>query len=279
MKYFEALKIFNQGKSSYCSPKKGTPDHAKVLAIQKGTPPPPSAMPPSATGVVMRKSRKTGSAVKMAVPKKAADADADADGGGGMVGMKMRNTRKKVKIAVPVASRPLPTTQFSQRRPTMPTTQFSSRSGTNNMPTTQFSTRGGGADVLSMSRSGAVSNAPMPRPEPLPSPFVIPTDDNDDKGAGGGIIGSGKPPMPSKARIAELKAKGRALIAQRKADAAAAAAPAGVLGKEAGKMINSAIKGHLARKRMKAAEKQMVFDILTKDTPYIFKNVPKSDVF
>lgn len=218
MKYFEALKIFNQGKSSYCSPKKGTSDHAKVLAIQKGLPPPPSAMPPSATGVVMRKSRKTGSDVKMAVPKKAADAD--ADGGGGMVGMKMRNTRRKVKIAVPVADRPLPTTQFSRRKPTMPTTQFSSR--------------GGNGDVLN-TRSGAVSNAPMPRHEPLPSPFVIPTDDND--------------------------------------------APSGVLGKEAGKMINMALKGRIARKKMKEAEKQLLFDIMLQDAPYQFKHVPKSDIF
>jgi hypothetical protein len=41
-----------------------------------------------------------------------------------------------------------------------------------------------------------------------------------------------------------------------------APAPAGVVGKEAGKMINMAIKGKLARKRMGEAEKQRTIDIL-----------------
>lgn len=109
MKYIEALNIYNKGKSQYCHPRKGTAEHAAVLAIQKGNAPPPSAKPPSATGVVMRKSRKTGSAVKMAVPK---TKDEPVEGSSGM---RMRNTRKKVKVAIPVASRPLPTTQFSSR--------------------------------------------------------------------------------------------------------------------------------------------------------------------
>lgn len=133
MKYIEALNIYNRGKSQYCHPRRGTPEHAAVLAIQKGNAPPPSAKPPSATGVVMRKSRKTGSAVKMAVPK---TKDEPVEGSSGM---RMRNTRKKVKVAIPVASRPLPTTQFSSRAATLPTTQFSSRAIA--LPITQFSSR------------------------------------------------------------------------------------------------------------------------------------------
>lgn len=35
MKYLEALKVFNKGKE-WCSPRKGTPDHAKVMLIMKG---------------------------------------------------------------------------------------------------------------------------------------------------------------------------------------------------------------------------------------------------
>jgi hypothetical protein len=185
MNYFTALKIYNQGRGSYCSPKKGTPEHAAVLAIQNGGAPPtatvgaaaaasgmppmpskariaelkakgraliaqrkadaaaaaaamPKAKPPSATGVKMRRSRKTGSAVKLAVPKNDVSDPADPTGEG-RGGIKMRNTRRKVKIAIPEASRPLPTTEFSRRNAT--TTQFSSRSGLE--PTTQFSSRGG----------------------------------------------------------------------------------------------------------------------------------------
>jgi hypothetical protein len=114
MKYIEALNIYNKGKSQYCHPRKGTAEHAAVLAIQKGNAPPPSAKPPSATGVVMRKSRKTGSAVKMAVPK---TKDEPVEGSSGM---RMRNTRKKVKVAIPVAS-------FSSRAAALPISQFSSR--------------------------------------------------------------------------------------------------------------------------------------------------------
>ena len=234
MNYFAALKIYNQGRGSYCSPKKGTAEHAAVLAIQKG---------------------------------------GGGGGGGGAAKPSYADVISMPKPAKAAKAKPTYAEVIAQ-----PKTHLS-YADVLMMPKANKPSY---ADVLSMSRSGAVSNAPMPRPAPLPSPFVIPTDDNDDKGAGGGIVGSAKPPMPSKARIAELKAKGRALIAQRKADAAAAAAaaaPAGVLGKEAGKMINMALKGRLARKRMKEAEKQMLFDILLQDTPYIFKNVPKSDIF
>ena len=229
MNYFQALKEWNKGKNIYCSPKKGTKEHAEVLAIQKkgssadttspvksspkpkpkkekSTPlpnlpqltPPVISVPrssskaPSATAVKMRKNRKTGSAVKLAVPKSTNVPDEDYVDI--TTGMKMK--RKKVKVAIPVADRPLPTTEFSKRKPTMPTTEFSSRSGNTNMPLTQFSSRGGGgASIISQSVSNETS------------------------------------------------------------------APSGVLGKEAGKMINMAIKGKLARKRMAEAEKQMLFDI------------------
>lgn len=270
MNYFTALKIYNQGRGSYCSPKKGTPEHAAVVAIQNGgaapapasaaaksnMPPMPSkeriaelkakgraliaqrkadaaaalaaipkAKPPSATGVKMRRSRKTGSAVKMAVPKPENDVSDPADAtGGGRGGIKMRNTRRKVKIAIPEASRPLPTTEFSRRA--VPTTQFSSRAGiqlgsSSNMGTTQFSTRSDG--------SGSVGN----------------------------IFNQSSVAAPAPSRTSD----------------------SGVLGKEAGKMINMALKGRIARKKMKEAEKQMMFDIFLKEPPYQFKHVPKSDIF
>lgn len=223
MKYIDALNLYNKGKSQYCHPRKGTPEHAAVLAIQRGgaaPAPAPKAKPPSATGVRMRSTRKTGSAVKMAVPKMDVSDPADPTGGG-RGGIKMRNTRRKVKVAIPVASRPLPTTEFSRRA--APTTQFSSRGGLQlgtvaNMPITQFSTRSGGAGTTNV--------------------MTIPTTDE---------------PQP----------------------------PSGVLGKEAGKMINMALKGALARRRLKEAEKQRTFDILLNQDkpkqPYKFKNVPKSD--
>jgi hypothetical protein len=156
----------------------------------------------------------------MAVPKMDVSDPADPTGGG-RGGIKMRNTRRKVKVAIPVASRPLPTTEFSRRA--APTTQFSSRGGLQlgtvaNMPITQFSTRSGGAGTTNV--------------------MTIPTTDE---------------PQP----------------------------PSGVLGKEAGKMINMALKGALARRRLKEAEKQRTFDILLNQDkpkqPYKFKNVPKSD--
>lgn len=270
MNYFAALKIYNQGRGSYCSPKKGTTEHAAVLAIQKGGGGGGAAKKPSYADVISAPAPK-----KAAKAAKAKPSYADV--------ISMPKPAKKKDTYADVISRPAPA-KAAKAKPTyaeviaQPKTHMS-YSDVLMMPKANKPSY---ADVLSMSRSGAVSNAPMPRPEPLPSPFVIPTDDNDDTGAGGGIVGSAKPPMPSKARIAELKAKGRALIAQRKADAAAAAAaaaPAGVLGKEAGKMINMALKGRLARKRMKEAEKQLLFDILLQDTPYQFKNVPKSDIF
>ena len=34
MKYTDALKIYNQGKSKWCFPRKGSKDHSKVLKIQ-----------------------------------------------------------------------------------------------------------------------------------------------------------------------------------------------------------------------------------------------------
>lgn len=36
MKYFEALKIYNDGKPTWCSPRKGTNDYKKVIAIMEG---------------------------------------------------------------------------------------------------------------------------------------------------------------------------------------------------------------------------------------------------
>lgn len=36
MKYFEALKIYNEGKPTWCSPRKGTNDYKKVIAIMSG---------------------------------------------------------------------------------------------------------------------------------------------------------------------------------------------------------------------------------------------------
>ena len=35
MKYFEALKIYNEGKQAWCSPRKGSEDYKKVIAIMK----------------------------------------------------------------------------------------------------------------------------------------------------------------------------------------------------------------------------------------------------
>jgi len=212
MNNFQALKEWNKDKGIYCSPKKGTKEHAEVLAIQKkaidnGSPIPPrkprtkkekstpspvktpkpsperikelkekgkaliakrkadavavlqgaikrkivsvpssSLGTPSATSVKIRKNRKTGSSVKLAVPKSTNVPDEDYVDI--TTGMKMK--RRKVKIAVPVADRPLPTTSFSKRQST--TTQFSSRSGNSNMPLTQFSSRsGGGASIISQS--------------------------------------------------------------------------------------------------------------------------------
>lgn len=219
MNYFAALKIYNQGKGSYCSPKKGTPEHAAVLAIQRGgaapapsvavaamgsaMPPMPSkariaelkakgraliaqrkadalaAMPkpkpPSATGVKMRRSRKTGSEVKLAI-QKATDVSDPADPtGGGRGGLGIRMPRRKVKIAIPVADRPLPTTEFSRRA--APTTQFSSRSGQvqtiefstrtaapsiPNMPTTQFSARSGTTSTTSVFSQPTATEEALP---------------------------------------------------------------------------------------------------------------------
>lgn len=43
MKYFEALKIYNDGKPTWCSPRKGTNDYKKVIAIMSGKSRSPSA--------------------------------------------------------------------------------------------------------------------------------------------------------------------------------------------------------------------------------------------
>jgi len=39
MKYFEALKIYNDGKPAWCSPRKGTKEYKKVIAIMNGKSP------------------------------------------------------------------------------------------------------------------------------------------------------------------------------------------------------------------------------------------------
>lgn len=262
MKYFEALKKYNQGRDSYCSPKKGTPEHAAVVAIQKG------GGGGSGSGA---KKPSYADVISAPAPKKAPKAAKAKPTYADVISMP--KPAKKKPTYADVISQPKP----AKKKPTyadviaQPKTHMT-YADVIMMPKPSNS-GGGNGNVMDMSRSGAVSEAPMPRPEPVPAVFAIPTNDNDDRGAGGGVV---MPPMPSKARIAELKAKGRALIAQRKADAAA---PAGVLGKEAGKMINMALKGRIARKKMKEAEKQMLFDILLQDPPYQFKHVPKSDNF
>jgi hypothetical protein len=38
MKYLDALKIYNEGKSIWCSPRKGSSDYNEVIAIMRGTP-------------------------------------------------------------------------------------------------------------------------------------------------------------------------------------------------------------------------------------------------
>jgi hypothetical protein len=38
--YAEALKKWNEGKSKWCMPKKGSAEHAQVLAIKEGKPVP-----------------------------------------------------------------------------------------------------------------------------------------------------------------------------------------------------------------------------------------------
>jgi len=45
MKYYEALKVYNQGKPTWCSPRKGTEDYKKILAIMKGNSRSPSKSP------------------------------------------------------------------------------------------------------------------------------------------------------------------------------------------------------------------------------------------
>lgn len=38
MKYSDALKIYNEGKPAWCSPRKGSNDYKAVIAIMKGVP-------------------------------------------------------------------------------------------------------------------------------------------------------------------------------------------------------------------------------------------------
>jgi len=48
MKYFEALKIYNDGKPAWCSPRKGTEKYKKVIAIMNGkSPKSPKSSPKS----------------------------------------------------------------------------------------------------------------------------------------------------------------------------------------------------------------------------------------
>ncbi len=42
MKYSDALKIYNEGKPAWCSPRKGSNDYKAVIAIMKGMPKSPS---------------------------------------------------------------------------------------------------------------------------------------------------------------------------------------------------------------------------------------------
>ncbi len=46
MKYFEALKIYNDGKPAWCSPRKGTEKYKKVIAIMNGKSPVSPKSPP-----------------------------------------------------------------------------------------------------------------------------------------------------------------------------------------------------------------------------------------
>ena len=59
MKYFEALKIYNDGKSAWCSPRKGTEKYKKVIAIMNGKSPisPKSPMSPSSRQVAVKPSK------------------------------------------------------------------------------------------------------------------------------------------------------------------------------------------------------------------------------
>lgn len=221
MNYFQALKEWNKKHNGgiYCSPKKGTKEHEEVLAIQKkaienGSPIPPrkprtkkekstplpkitpptpapvsisvprsSLKSPSATAVKIRKNRKTGSSVKLAVPKSTNIADDNYEDM--TTGMKMK--RRKVKIAVPVADRPLPTTSFSKRKSTTPSTQFSSRHGNSNMPLTQFSSRsGGGASIISLS----VPTASFSTQTDTEKPKMVDSGNQTDKN----YRGAGRPP-------------------------------------------------------------------------------------
>jgi hypothetical protein len=64
MKYFEALKVLNKNKE-WCSPRKGTPDHAKVLLIMRGN---NTLLPSSsATSMATTKSTSVKSATKSSI--------------------------------------------------------------------------------------------------------------------------------------------------------------------------------------------------------------------
>ncbi len=274
MNYFQALKEWNKKHNGgiYCSPKKGTKEHAEVLALQKkaienGSPIPPrkprtkkekkekspnidppapvsvsvprsSLKSPSATAVKIRKNRKTGSSVKLAVPKSNDVPDDDYEDM--TTGMKMK--KRKVKIAVPVADRPLPTTSFSKRKST--TTQFSSRNGgTLNMPLTQFSSRsGGGASIISQSIPISTQTESEEKPKMVDS--SIQTDKNY-RGAGRPAGAKNKDKAPKLPKLPKLSSS---FVFDDEG--------------EAKKILYGAMKGKLARNAMKRAEKQRTFDIL-----------------
>jgi hypothetical protein len=278
MNYFQALKEWNKkhNKGIYCSPKKGTKEHEEVLALQKkaienGSPIPPrkprtkkekiekspninppapvsvsvprsSLKSPSATAVKIRKDRKTGSSVKLAVPKSTNVPDDDYEDM--TTGMKMK--KRKVKIAVPVADRPLPTTSFSKRKSNTPTTQFSSRHGNSNMPLTQFSSRGGGgASIISQSVPTISFSTQTDLPQSEEKPKMMDSSIQTDKN----YRGAGRPAgAKNKDKAPKLPKLTSSFVYDDEG--------------EAKKILYGAIKGKLARNKMKRAEKQRTFDIL-----------------
>jgi hypothetical protein len=72
MKYFEALKIYNDGKPAWCSPRKGTEKYKKVIAIMNGKSPvsPKSPMSPSSRQVAVKPSKPPKSSPKPSKPTK-----------------------------------------------------------------------------------------------------------------------------------------------------------------------------------------------------------------
>jgi hypothetical protein len=57
MKYFEALKIYNDGKPAWCSPRKGTKEYKNVIAIMNGkSPMSPKPSPKSPPKLLFKRS-------------------------------------------------------------------------------------------------------------------------------------------------------------------------------------------------------------------------------